>query len=301
MVEPAVRGEAGGAFDANRRRLAGIAYRMLGSVADAEDIVQDAWLRWALVDHAAVADPTAYLVRLVTRLCLDQLRSARVRRETYLGPWLPEPVVEAPDDGIEDDISMALMLALERLSPLERAAFLLREMFGVGFAEIARTLDREEAACRQLVARARRHVHAARPRFAVPPEEGARVAAAFFQASRSGDVAGLTQLLAAGVTVRTDGGGKAPAALNPIVGRDKVLRFFQGIARKVGASSTLLRTCVINGLPGLVTREHGGLLQTTALELVDGRIAAIYVVRNPDKLRHLAAAGVERHHHLPLP
>src|SRR5580693_131752 len=179
--------DAAASFDPLRPKLIRIAYRMLGSVADAEDVVQEAFLRWFDADRAAVREPEAYLRRVVTRLCLDQLKSARHRRETYIGPWLPEPVVEATDEET-DDVTLPLMMALERLSPLERAAFLLHDVFGASFDEIAGTLDREPAACRQLANRARDHIHAARPRFAVPKKHGLEIAAAFYTASRGGDL-----------------------------------------------------------------------------------------------------------------
>jgi RNA polymerase sigma-70 factor, ECF subfamily len=277
------RQDAAASFDPLRPRLIRVAYRMLGSVADAEDVVQDAFLRWLDVDRDAVREPEAYLRRVVTRLCLDQLKSARRRRETYIGPWLPEPVVEAADDDI-DDITLPLMLALDRLSPLERAAFLLHDVFGAGFEEIAETIGRDPAACRQLASRARTHVRAARPRFPVPKEHGLEIATAFFSASRNGDMAKLRSLLAADVVVYADGGGKRPAATRPIVGLDEVMRFHVSLARVFARfRSRISRYGFINGLPGFVSIEQDGA-QTTALELRDDRIVAIYVVRNPDKL-----------------
>lgn len=259
---------------------------MLGSVAEAEDVVQDAYLRWHRTDRAAVRDAGGFLTQVVTRLSLDVLKSARMKRETYVGPWLPEPLIatEAEEEG--DDITLTLMLALERLSPLERAAFLLHDVFGLSFDDIARTLDRDPAACRQLATRARNHVRAARPRFPVSEERGLAIAGAFFEASRSGDLAALTALLADDVVFTGDGGGKRLAALNPIHGASRVARFFAGIARKKPDASALIATRSIDGLPGFVTQERDGL-QTTALAIEDGRIVAIYVVRNPDKLRHL--------------
>lgn len=289
--------DAAASFAPLRPRLLRVAYRMLGSVSDAEDVVQDAYLRWHRTERDEVNDPAGYLVRTVTRLCLDQLKSARHRRETYIGPWLPEPMVapEADEDSA-DDITLTLMIALERLSPLERAAFLLHDVFGIGFDEIANTLQRDAAACRQLAARARAHLRAERPRFPITAEQGAAIAGAFYQASRSGDVAALTALLADGVTFVSDGGGKRPAAINPVNGADKVLRLLAGIARKMRPGrSALVAVQPIGGLPGFVTCEPDGLLQTTALEIEDGRIKAIYVVRNPDKLRHLTPAGSSRH------
>jgi RNA polymerase sigma-70 factor (ECF subfamily) len=272
-------------FDPLRPRLIRVAYRMLGSVADAEDAVQEAFVRWMAADRDEVREPEAYLRRTVTRLCLDQLKSARHRRETYVGPWLPEPVVE---DEPDDDVTLPLMLALERLSPLERAAFLLHDVFGVGFDEIARAVDREPAACRQLAARARAHVREARPRFEVEKRRGLEIAEAFFAASRSGDMTALAGMLAADVSMHADGGGKRSAAGRPLLGFDEVLKLHQGLAaifREKG--STLVRIAFVNGLPGFVTREADGELQTTALGIEDGKVAAIYVMRNPEKLRHL--------------
>lgn len=286
-------------FEALRPRLLRIAYRMLGSVAEAEEMVQEAYLRWHQADHDAVRDPTAFLARTVSRLCLDHLKSARVRRETYVGTWLPEPLVETEPDR-SDEITLTLMMALERLSPLERAAFLLHDVFGLPFDEVAQGLGRDAAACRQLAARARAHVREARPRFPVPPEHGKAIAAAFFQATRSGDVAALQQLLSADVAFYSDGGGKAPAATRPLFGQEKVLRFFEGLSRKIGyGRSPVLFEGAIDGLPGYVTIEAPGVMQSTALQIEEGRITAIYVVRNPDKLRHLEhlrpphGAGVE--------
>lgn len=278
--------DAASSFDPLRPRLIRVAYRMLGSVADAEDVVQDAFIRWLGADRAVVREPEAYLRRTVTRLCLDQLKSARHQRETYPGPWLPDPIVE-PDQE-KDDVTLPLMLALERLSPLERASFLLHDVFGLGFEEIAATIARDPASCRQLAARARLNVRAARPRYQVEKERGLEIANAFFAASRGGDMAALSALLAADVSLHADGGGKRPAARRPIFGLGLVLQMHKGLAvlfRRYG--STLIRTGFISGLPGFVTREADGELQTTALDIEEDRITAIYVTRNPDKLRHL--------------
>ncbi len=292
MASAAPPSEAGAAaFDALRPRLIRIAYRMLGSVADAEDVVQDAWLRWRGVDIATVSEPEAYLRRIVTRLCLDQLKSARRTRETYVGPWLPDPLVE--EEEAADDVTLPLMLALERLSPLERAAFLLHDVFGLGFDEISATIGRDSAACRQLAARARGHVRAERPRFEMPRAHGLEIAQAFFAASRSGDMAGLSALLAADVAMHSDGGGIRPAAPDVIRGADHVLKLLKGLAvLMVRHRSELVRYARINGLPGFVTREADGMVQTTAFEVTDGRIVAIYIQRNPEKLRHLEGMAV---------
>jgi RNA polymerase sigma-70 factor, ECF subfamily len=280
--------DAAASFDPLRPKLVRVAYRMLGSIADAEDVVQEAFIRWMKADRSEVREPEAFLRRTVTRLCLDQLKSARHQRETYLGPWLPEPVFEEEEGEEGEDVTLPLMLALERLSPLERAAFLLHDVFGLEFEEVAATIRRDPAACRQLAARARTHVREARPRFQVDKQRGLELAKAFFAASRSGDMKTLGAMLAADVSIHADGGGKRSAALQPTFGFDAVIKLHDNLAahfRKDG--STLVRAGFINGLPGFITLESDGELQTTALEIEDGKIAAIYVVRNPDKLKHL--------------
>lgn len=285
--------DAAAVFDPLRPRLTRIAYRMLGSVADAEDVVQDAFLRWFHTDRESIREPEAFLRRVVTRLCLDQLKSAKHQRETYVGPWLPEPMVEAPEDEVED-VTLPLMLALERLSPLERAAFLLHDVFGVSFDEVAETIGREPAACRQLATRARDHVRAARPRFPMPKERGQEIAAAFFAATRNGDMESLRSILADDVTVYADGGGKIPASDRPFYGIDQVVQFQSVLARYFAVHpSRIVRYGMINGLPGFLSIEHNGILQSTALDIEDGKIKAIYVVRNPDKLRHLASDSIQ--------
>lgn len=290
MTGEGIHGEAGAAdaaasFDPLRPLLIRVAYRMLGSVADAEDVVQDAFLRWLATDRDEVREPAAFLRRTVTRLCLDQLKSARRTRETYVGPWLPDPFVEEEE---ADDVTLPLMLALERLSPLERAAFLLHDVFGVGFDEVGATIGRDAAATRQLAARARSHVREARPRYKLEKEQGMEIANAFFAASRSGDMSALGALLAADVGMWADGGGKRPAAIGPVLGFGTVLKLHRSLAVLfVKYGSTLVHTGMINGLPGFVTREADGELQTTALEIADGKVCAIYVMRNPDKLRHM--------------
>jgi RNA polymerase sigma-70 factor (ECF subfamily) len=262
---------------------------MLGSLSDAEDVVQDAWLRWERAE-SEIEFPTTYLTRIVTRLCLDQQKSARARRETYVGPWLPDPLMGSvdPDETIADDITVTLMLAMERLSPLERAAFLLHDVFDVALPEVAVTLGREPAAVRQLASRARKHVQAARPRFVLEAAEADRIARAFFTAARDGDTAQLAALLAQDVEIHADGGGKAFALRNVVRGIERALRLFAGFHRKNVRAPTLLRTVIIDGLPGYISVDGDGLLQTTALDIRDGRIAAIYIVKNPDKLAHLS-------------
>ena len=285
MTEKAKPEDAAASFDPLRPKLMRVAYRMLGSVADAEDMVQEAFIRWMGADRSEVREPEAFLRRTVTRLCLDQLKSAQRQRETYVGPWLPDPVVEEKE---EEDVTLPLMLALERLSPLERAAFLLHDVFGLEFEEVAVTIQRDAAACRQLAARARAHVRETRPRFKVERQRGLALAEAFFNASRSGDMKALGAMLAADVSVHADGGGKRPAALQPIFGFDAVMKAHEYLAahfRKNG--SKLVRVGFVNGLPGFITLEADGELQTTAFEIEDEKVAAIYVVRNPDKLKHL--------------
>ncbi|WP_299812023.1 sigma-70 family RNA polymerase sigma factor [Tardiphaga sp.] len=288
-LEPAaVAHDATEMFEAQRPRLQRLAYRMLGSLAEAEDIVQDAWLRWRRVDPAGVQSAPAFLSKTVTRLCLDAMKSARARRETYVGSWLPEPLVEFDMTPDQDGLTLTLMLALERLSPLERAAFLLHDVFGVALDEIATTLKREPAAVRQLAVRARQHVQHARPRFPVAPEEGTRIAEAFFKATRSGDINTLGAMLAENVVVHSDGGRKVHTFLNPIVGLQRVLRLYDGLRRKLGAQNDgLFRALKIDGLPGFLSHERDGVLQTTALQIEDGRITAIYITRNPDKLQRV--------------
>lgn len=275
-------------FALERKRLLRLSYRMLGSLTEAEDVVQDAWLRWARVKDQ-VRTPPAYLTRIVTRLCLDRMKSARARREIYVGPWLPEPLVEPvdPHEAVTDDVTVTLMLALERLSPLERAAFLLHEVFDVALTEVAIVLDREPAAVRQLASRARKHVQNAQPRYSVGAAEADRIARAFFAASRDGDVTELSALLARDVEIHTDGGGKVLAFRNVIRGLERALRLFVSAQRKAETPPTLLRIAIIDGLPGYVSLDPNGVLQTTALGIRDGKIFAIYIVKNPDKLTHV--------------
>lgn len=295
-------------FEPFRRRLLGLAYRMLGSMADAEDAVQDAYLRWHGADRGHVSDPRAFLMTTTTRICLNMLTSARARREEYVGPWLPEPVVDttalAPDSRTElaEDLSIALLLTLDRLSPLERAAFLLHDVFDFSFSEVATALERSDAACRQLAARARAHVRAARPRGATVPQgraneidaKHAQLISAFAAATRSGDLQALMQLLASDVRVVTDGGGKVRAALEVIDGADRAARFLVDAARpRAGQwwrADFTVRLATINGLPGVVVEAPEGAVQTAAFDIDGDVIRALYVVRNPDKLRHLAAA-----------
>jgi RNA polymerase sigma-70 factor (ECF subfamily) len=279
----------------HRRRLLGLAYRMLGSRSDAEDVVQDAYLRFAGAQDVHNAE--AFLVTVVTRLCLDRLKSAKAQREVYVGPWLPEPVFDAEglsaDAATElaDDLSFALLLALDRLSPLERAAFLLHDVFDTPFSEIAAMLDRTEASCRQLASRARRTVRDNRPAPAKAPDNHGRLLQAFAEAVASGNVARLAELLRTDAVALTDGGGRKTAARNPIIGADKIARFFIGIAAKNAGHDMRIEPAMINGAFGALLYLDGELDNTMSMAIDGEKIAAIYIVRNPDKLRHLPAAA----------
>jgi len=279
----------------HRGRLLGLAYRMLGSRSDAEDVVQDAYLRFAGAQDVHNAE--AFLVTVVTRLCLDRLKSARAQREVYVGPWLPEPVFDAEglsaDAATElaDDLSFALLLALDRLSPLERAAFLLHDVFDTPFPEIAAMLDRTEASCRQLASRARRAVRDDRPVPAKAPDNHARLLQAFGEAVASGNVARLAELLRTDAVALTDGGGRKTAARNPIVGADKIARFFIGLAAKNAGHEIRVEPAMINGAIGALLYLDGELDHTMSMAISGEKIAAIYIVRNPDKLRHLPATA----------
>jgi len=293
-------------FEPYRRRLLGLAYRMLGSVADAEDAVQETYLRWHRADRGKVSDPRAFLMTTTTRICLDMLTSARARREEYVGPWLPEPILDttqlAPDSRTElaEDLSIALLLILDRLSPLERGAFLLHDVFDFSFSEVATALERSEAACRQLAARARAHVRDARPRGATAPPvragqidpKHAQLMSAFAAAVQSGNLTALTQMLASDARIVTDGGGKVRSALDVIEGADRAARFLIEVTRKRPDAwwrdDFTVRFATVNGLPGVIVDAPEGAVQTTAFEIEADRIRALYVVRNPDKLRHLA-------------
>jgi RNA polymerase sigma-70 factor (ECF subfamily) len=281
-----------------RPLLFSIAYRMLGSVAEAEDVVQEAFLRYhrALGEqNAEIESPRAYLSAVATRLAIDHLRSARVRKETYVGEWLPEPLPTgggAPDAArhVEeaDSLSMAFLLLLERLSPVERAVFLLHDVFDYGYDEVARIVGRTEANCRQLAVRARRHVDEHRPRFEASRGDRERLAARFFDAVGNGDMDGLVELLAADVVVYGDGGGIGPSWRRPIFGRDRVLRLLLGLGgfwRELGVT---IRRTEINGQPGaLLLDSSGGLINVMTVDVADGVVQTVRSVINPDKLRHL--------------
>lgn len=287
-------------FEQHRAYLVSVAYRMLGSLADAEDIAQEAFLRWQAVDRGGVIEPRAYLARVVSRLCLDRLKSAEVRRHEYVGTWLPDPLVEdfaldpaAHDPATErsavaESVSVALLMTLERLTPLERAAFLMHDVFDMDYAVVAGVLDRTEAACRQLAARAREHVRDGKPRFT--PNDGAetRLMGAFAGAVASGDTDGLAAILAEDVVFFSDGGGKRHAAIKPVFGRDRVVRFLLGVTKKrPPVDPERSRLARINGLPGFVLHTVEGV-ETLAFEIDGDVVVRIYAVRNPDKLKHLA-------------
>jgi len=279
-------------FETERPHLFAVAYRMLGSVAEAEDVVQEAFVRWD-ESHEDAESPRAYLTTIVVRLCLDQLKSARSRREKYVGPWLPEPIAGADDVAARPDaraelaesLSIAFLALLERLSPLERAAFLLREVFDRPFEEVASTLGTSEAACRQLVSRARAHVDEGRPRFSASDAKKQELLHAFMGACSTGDPAILSQLLAEDVVLRSDGGGKVTAALKPIYGPDRVARFIFGVMKKgVGGNPELAQ---INGETAFVLRDaHGHAMSVLTLAIANDRIQDVFIVVNPDKLAH---------------
>jgi RNA polymerase sigma-70 factor (ECF subfamily) len=281
------------AFVAHRNLLFTVAYEMLGSAADAEDVLQETWLRWVEVDLDRVRDPRAYLVRITTRQALNRLRAMQRRREAYIGPWLPEPVLTAPDVAddvaLAESVSMALMLVLETLAPTERAVFVLREVFDVGYDEIAAAVGKTPEAVRQIAHRARRHVDARRPRGVATPAETRAALASMQRALETGDLQGLIDVLAPDVVVIGDGGGFKHAALRPVVGADKAARMFFGGLAKLEATVTAELT-VINGGPALIVHLDGELDGVMAARIEDGRITGVYYVRNPEKLSHLASA-----------
>ncbi|WP_194906943.1 RNA polymerase sigma factor SigJ [Catenulispora rubra] len=294
-------------FNDHRRLLTSVAYRVLGRWSDAEDVVQDAWLRWSAADYASVEDPRAFLVTVTTRLAIDQLRKAQTRKESYVGPWLPEPVLTrdgadtAPDAAdrvvLDDTVSLAMLLVMETLSPLERAVFVLREAFDYSFAEIAAMLDRTEAAVRQLLVRARNHVHDKRPRYPLDDVKRQSIAERFLAACVGGDVAPLLELLSPEVTVISDGGGVVNAAMRPVVGLDHVARFLLGITQKyakyIDAGMDIrveISPTGINGGPALIAFADDKILYVYALDMdEDGRIRAVFAMANPDKLSGVRA------------
>ncbi|MGY1753161.1 RNA polymerase sigma-70 factor [Blastococcus sp. SYSU D01042] len=293
-------------FDRHRRLLFSVAYRMLGSVADAEDVVQDAWLRWSAADREDVADPRAYLVQVTTRLAIDRSVSARARRESYVGPWLPEPLLTgrdavtaapAPADPtaaaeLGEEVSLALLVVLETLSPAERAVFVLREVFGLPVAEVARALGRGEAAVRQMAHRAREHVQARRPRFDADRQAQREITERFLAAAAGGDLAALLAALAPDAVLISDGGGKVQAALRPIRGADKVARFTLGVAAQGMALPDLrIEIADLNGSPAVVVWSGDEPQMTMSLVVAGDRVEQVLVVRNPDKLAGLSVGS----------
>ncbi|MFH9574738.1 RNA polymerase sigma-70 factor [Streptomyces sp. NPDC017230] len=284
-------------FEEHRPVLLGVAYRMLGRLADAEDVVQEAWLRWSGADRSGVREPRGFLVRVTTRLAIDRLRQLKSRGETYVGPWLPEPYATdfgdaVPDTAeravLADSVSLAVLVVLESLSPLERAVFVLREAFGYPYAEIAAMLERQEAAVRQLAGRARKHVDERRPRYDVDPAQRRDLTERFLAAAVDGDLEGLMALLAPDVRLVGDSGGKSKAPLRVLETSDKVARFLQGAARK-GIADASFRFLELNGGPALLVLSGNEPDSVFQLDVVDGRIASVYIIRNPDKLQALAA------------
>lgn len=277
-------------FANERTHLFGIAYRMLGSAAEAEDVLQEAFLRFASRSEREVGSPRAFLTTIVVRLCLDQLKSARARREEYVGPWLPEPIATSDPEArteLAESIHIAFLVLLERLSPLERAAFLLHEVFDYPFAEVASALGTSEAACRQLAARARAHVDAGRPRFAASEEKKRELLQAFLATVGSGDVAGLQALLAEDAIARSDGGGRVHAALKPVYGAERVAKFVVGVAKK-NTRALAPVFAMINGEPGIVLKDSEGVVRLTLTLSVSGeKITDVWIVNNPDKLGQL--------------
>jgi len=287
-------------FATHRSRLVGVAYRLLGSVGDAEDVVQEAWLRWARVDTATVADPEAFLVRVVSRLAIDRLRRVAARRETYVGPWLPEPVLTSRNSSAGRDdpaaeaeraasVSLAMLVVLETLSPLERTVFVLHEAFGYSAVEIAEIVERSPAAVRQLAHRAREHVAARRPRFATDPQVRRAATERFVRASVHGDLAALLELLAPDATLWADGGGKAKAPLRPIHGAGKIARFFAAVGTEALAPGSSIEIVEVNEGPAAVLVGPEGVVAVLQLDLgADGRVADVRFLGNPDKLTGLA-------------
>jgi RNA polymerase sigma-70 factor, ECF subfamily len=282
------------AFQRHRDLLFSIAYRMLASVADAEDMLQETFIRWQQSSQTDVDSPRAFLVTIISRLCIQQLESARVRREQYVGQWLPEPIFTGrrsdPSESfrMDESLSMAFLLLLEKLAPAERAAFLLHEVFDYEYPEVAKILDKSEVHCRQLLRRARQRITQRRPRFEASPESHKRLLDGFLSASTSGDLSGLVTLLSNDVVLHSDGGGRASAALNPICGRDRVIRFLAGATKKTVPANVTTAFEEINGQPSLVYRTPSGNAGcVVSFDVIGGLIQNIYVVTNPEKLARL--------------
>ncbi len=279
-------------FTEYRPLLFSIAYRMLGSVMDAEDAVQETYLRWDQAVDAEIESPKAFLSTIITRLSIDQLRSARVQREQYVGPWLPEPLITEDSSDMEDNVvladslSMAFLVMLESLGPVERAAFLLREVFDYDYAEVAATIGESEANCRQLVHRAKTRVADRRPRFDTSPAQAQEITAQFLHAGTTGDMDKLLDLPAGDATLWSDGGGKVAAAINPVYGADKIARFLVGLMKKAPEKFEA-RLAQINGQPGVLTYADGRPYSAATFEILDGKVCGIRIVNNPDKLQRL--------------
>ena len=289
-------------FTSARPLLFSIAYRMLGSVAEAEDVVQDAWLRWQAAADDDVREPRAYLATIVTRLSINELRSARSRREEYVGPWLPEPLVtdQSPDPSepieLAESLSMAFLLMLERLSPIERAVLLLRDVFDFDYAEVARIVDKSEANCRQLLVRAKKHLGADEPRFGADRAHAERLVRRFIDAAGAGEIDGMVAVLAEDITLWPDGGGKVPSAARPIRGMDAVSRFTAGVFERFLSDARHLQPVWINGQPGFIVYDGNELRGALGFDVRGGRIHDIYVITNPDKLRSLGKRAVRAGH-----
>jgi RNA polymerase sigma-70 factor, ECF subfamily len=281
-------------FDQYRSLLFSIAYRMLGSVADAEDMLQETFIRWQQAPDVEIRSARAFLVTIISRLCINHLQSARVRREDYVGPWLPEPIITGPGSDpletmrVDESLSMAFLVMLERLSPLERAVFLLREVFAYEYSEIAAILGQSEANCRQILSRAKQHVGAMRPRFKTSQSKKRDLLERFLKATSSGDMEGLVALLASDVVLHSDGGGKGVAALNLIRGVDKVARGALGAFQRLHPKDLHIHWTQINGDPGIVSYLNGKPYSVLSFDASEDRIHAVYVVTNPDKLARVA-------------
>ncbi|MBS9373525.1 RNA polymerase sigma-70 factor [Rhodococcus sp. B50] len=287
-----MNGDGVDVFTEHRGLLFSIAYEITGSVADSEDVLQESYIRWARADTEAVDNPRAYAAQIVTRQALNSLRSAQRRREDYVGPWLPEPILTAPDAAHEielaEAVSTAMLLILETLTPVERAVFVMREVFGFEYGRIAEAVDRTESAVRQIAHRAREHVHAKQRRFTPAGVETDRVVTAFLTAATTGDLDGLLSLLAPDVVYLADGGGKVNAARVPVLGATKVARLFLGLVRHPLPDMTI-EAAVVNSMPGVLVRSAGVLDMVLHFEIDEGLVTGVYVVRNPDKLTHLGA------------
>jgi RNA polymerase sigma-70 factor, ECF subfamily len=286
-------------FEQNRRTLEGIAYRMLGKFSDAQDVVQETYLKWREVDAGTLHSPRAWLITVCSRIALNQLQSARMRREFYVGEWLPEPFLDQPSQDasvqleLDDTISVALLLALERLSPLERAAFLLHDVFDLSFDEIAHVLGKTNANCRQLATRARKHVREHRPRFHTTPEEHQKLLESFINAARQGDLEQLTSLLSSKVELYSDGGGKVESLSDILRGADNIARFFVSVFDRYHRQNIIVQTLLLrfNGSPGILVYENGRLATALTIDVHAGHIYRLYAIRNPDKLSEFPPKG----------